>query len=105
MRRRKRWCKRHRHGKIGRTPKPVAITKYSPVKRLVPIPQKSSEIVHLDPAELEALRLIDLQKLSLEEAGREMKVSRNTVWRLTQNAREKIIHAIMEGKQILIEKE
>jgi predicted DNA-binding protein (UPF0251 family) len=104
MQRRKRWCKRHRHGKIGRQPKPVAITEYLPVKKLLPIPQKSSEIVYLDSAELEALRLIDLQKLSLEEAGREMNVSRNTVWRLARNAREKIIHAIIEGKQIFIEK-
>jgi hypothetical protein len=105
MRRRKRWCKRHRHGKIGRHPKPVVVTKHSPVDRLLPIPQKSSEVVYLNSAELEALRLIDLQKLSFEKAGKEMNVSRNTVWRLTQNAREKIIHAIMEGKQILIEKE
>jgi hypothetical protein len=105
MRRRKRWCRRHRHGKIGRQPKPVTVTECSPVKRLLPIPQKSKEIVYLDSAELEALRLVDLQKLSFEEAGREMNVSRNTVWRLTQNAREKIIHAIMEGKQIFIEDE
>lgn len=102
MQHRKRWCRRHRHGRIGRPPKPVVVAEFSPTRRLKPIPQKSDEPIYLDSAELEALRLIDLQKLSFEEAGRKMNVSRNTVWRLTQNARQKIIRAIMEGKQILI---
>lgn len=55
-------------------------------------------------AEIEALRLIDLEKLSFEEAGIRMNVSRNTVWYLVENAREKIIKALIDGRPIMIQK-
>ncbi|MEM2972367.1 MAG: DUF134 domain-containing protein [Candidatus Bathyarchaeia archaeon] len=34
-----------------------------------------------------------------------MGVSRNTVWRLVENAREKLIKAIFEGREIIIQKD
>jgi len=46
--------------------------------------------------EVEALRLIDL------EAGKKMRVSRNTVWRLVEAAREKLARAIIEGREATI---
>jgi len=95
--------RRHRHGKIGRPPKPVVIAATPSVNKLKPIPKKSDTPLYLDSAEIEALRLVDLEGLSLEETGKKMNVSRNTVWRLTQNARQKIVRAIMEGREILIE--
>lgn len=55
-------------------------------------------------AEIEVLRLIDLEKLSFEEAGIRMNVSRNTVWCLVENAREKIIKALIDGRPIIIQK-
>ncbi|MEM2105459.1 MAG: DUF134 domain-containing protein [Candidatus Bathyarchaeia archaeon] len=58
----------------------------------------------LDLAEVEALKLIDLEKLSFEEAGARMGVSRNTVWRLVESAREKIVKAIIENREIRIQK-
>ena len=58
--------------------------------------------VYLEVAELEALRLVDLQGLSQDEAGEKMGVSRGTIWRLLQSARSKVAQALTEGRQILI---
>lgn len=45
--------------------------------------------------------MIDLGRPTLEEAGKRMNVSRNAVWRLIQAGREKLVRAIIEGKQII----
>jgi len=58
--------------------------------------------IHLEPVELEALRLVDLEGLSQEEAGTRMGVSRGTVWRLLQSARKKVAKALTEGRSLLI---
>ncbi|MDI6806155.1 MAG: DUF134 domain-containing protein [Candidatus Bathyarchaeia archaeon] len=63
------------------------------------------EPIYLEPAEIEALKLIDLEKLCFEEAGARMGVSRNTVWRLVESAREKLIKAIFEGREVIVQKE
>ncbi|MGQ9506822.1 MAG: DUF134 domain-containing protein, partial [Candidatus Bathycorpusculaceae bacterium] len=94
------WRRRRRHGRVGRPPKPIAITINPATEKLEPTPKKSLESIYLEPAEIEALRLIDLEKLSFEEAGERMMVSRNTVWRLVESAREKLIRAIFEGREI-----
>ena len=60
------------------------------------------EPIYIEPAELEALRLVDLEGLSQEEAGERMGVSRGTVWRLIQSARKKTTQALMEGRPISI---
>ena len=104
-RRRRRWGRRRRSGPLGRPPKPVVIRTALPVQRLNPIPKKREEPVYLDLAEVEALRLVDLEKLSFQEAGREMNVSRNTVWRLAGGARKKLVRAIIEGREIIIQYE
>jgi predicted DNA-binding protein (UPF0251 family) len=54
--------------------------------------------------ELEALKLIDLDNLSFEEAGLRMNTSRNTVWRIVRSAREKLVRALIEGREIIIQK-
>lgn len=59
----------------------------------------------MDIAEVEALKLVDLDKLIMDEAGERMRVSRNTIWRLVQSGREKLIRAIVEGRQVLIRKD
>ena len=99
------WCRRRRHGRVGRPPKPIAVTTNPTAEKLEPTPKKSLEPINLESAEIEALRLIDLEKLSFEEAGERMMVSRNTVWRLVESAREKLIRAIFEGREIIIQKE
>jgi hypothetical protein len=67
-----------------------------------PTPEGNQEAVYIEPAELEALRLIDLEGLSQEEAGEKMGVSRGTVWRFIQSARKKTAQALTEGRRIQI---
>lgn len=45
--------------------------------------------------------MINLVRPTLEEAGKRINVSRNAVWRLIQAGREKLVRAIIEGKQII----
>ena len=104
QRRRWRWGGRRRRGAVGRPPKPVMIGTIPSIERLEAIPKRSDDPLYLDSAEVEALRLVDLEKSSFDEAGRKMKVSRNTVWRLVEGARRKIVRAIVEGRTIIIQK-
>ncbi|MEM3613293.1 MAG: DUF134 domain-containing protein [Candidatus Bathyarchaeia archaeon] len=99
------WRRRHRHGKIGRPPKPVATTTKSLPEKFEPTPKRNAEPIFLDPAEIEALKLVELEKLTFEEAAEKMKVSRNTVWRLAEKAKEKLARAIVESREILIQHE
>ena len=99
-----RWCHRRRRGRIGRRPKPVMIGVTPPIQGFNPYPPPPTpqEPIILEAAEVEALRLIDLEKCSFEEAGQRMNISRNTVWRLAESARRKIITAILQGRPIFI---
>jgi excisionase family DNA binding protein len=99
------WRKRYRYGRVGRCPKPVLVSTVPLAEKVDPSPKGSDEPIYLDVAEIEALRLVDLDKLTFEEAGERMNVSRNTIWRLVQGGREKLIRAIIEGRQILIRKD
>ncbi len=92
---------RLRRGRRGRLPKPVRIGVTPPVRSFQPSGLPANlEPVYLELAELEVLRLIDLEGLSQEEAGERMGISRGTVWRLLQAAREKVAGALMEGRSI-----
>jgi len=96
------WRRRRRRGRRGRFPKPISIEKVPTVDTFTPTPQGNPEPIFIEPAELEALRLVDLEGLSQEEAGKRMGVSRGTVWRFTQNARKKTAQALTEGRPIRI---
>ncbi|MEM3569429.1 MAG: hypothetical protein QXI20_07810 [Candidatus Jordarchaeales archaeon] len=62
--------RRHRHGRRGRMPKPVWLGALPPITGLDPVgTQGKTEPVYLEPDELEAFRLVDLEGLSQEEAG------------------------------------
>ena len=52
--------------------------------------------------EFEAIRLVDLEGLKQDEAGEKMNISRGTIWRLLQSGREKIVTALVEGRQFFI---
>jgi len=93
---------RRRRGRRGRFPKPINIEQVPTVDRFTPTPQGNPEPIYIEPAELEALRLVDLEGLSQEEAGDRMGVSRGTVWRLIQRARKKTAQALTEGRPIRI---
>ena len=53
--------------------------------------------------ELEALRLVDLEDLTQEEASAMMGVSRKTLWNDLQKARKKVVNALINGYQIRIQ--
>jgi predicted DNA-binding protein (UPF0251 family) len=99
------WRPRRRRGRRGRFPKPVSLGHITNVNRFVPFPQLNPEPIHIEPAEVEALRLVDLEGLSQEEAGEKMGVSRGTVWRLLQSARKKTAQALTEGRPLFIVRE
>ena len=96
------WRRRRRRGRRGRFPKPISIEKTPTVNRFIPTPQQNPDPIYIEPAELEALRLVDFEGLSQEEAGARMGVSRGTVWRLIQSARKKTAQALTEGRPIRI---
>ena len=87
----------------GRPNKPVYISWTPSVKRFGPKPGPPSDILTMEPPELEALKLVDLQGMTQEEAGEKMGVSRGTIWRLLESARKKITDAIVNGKDIMIQ--
>ena len=86
------WRRRNRYGKRGRFPKPVTLRNLPPIENFTPNP----------PRNLEAFRLVDMEGLSQEEAGKKMGVSRGTIWRLVQSARKKTAQALSEGRPIYI---
>jgi predicted DNA-binding protein (UPF0251 family) len=94
------FCERCRRGCVGRRPKSVNISKVPAAEALVPVPGERAPPIELDLAELEAMRLVELQKLSYDEAGVMMGVSRNTIWRLVESGKEKMIAAFFEGRKI-----
>ena len=93
---------RRRRGRYGRMPTPVYIDHRSTTKAFNPEPEPHGEPIQIEAAELEAIRLTDLEDLSQEEAGEHMGVSRGTIWRLLQRGRRKIALALIDGRRIEI---
>ena len=54
--------------------------------------------------EFEAIRLVDLEETSQEEAGKQMQISQSTLSRILKTGRGKIADAIVNGKAIKINK-
>jgi len=52
--------------------------------------------------EFEAIRLVDLNEVPQEEAGRDMQISQSTLSRILKSGRKKIADAIVNGKAIKI---
>lgn len=67
------------------------------------IPLHRVEQIRMGLDELEALRLCDLERLSQEEAGEKMGVSRGTVQRLLASGRSKMVRALVEGTALLFD--
>ena len=65
--------------------------------------QNPPNTINLKIYELEALRLVDLEDLTQEEAAAMMGVSRKTLWNDLQKARKKVINALVNGYQIRIQ--
>jgi predicted DNA-binding protein (UPF0251 family) len=94
--------RRCRRGRRGRFPKPVIIPNPSKVEKFIPQPTTTANPILIEPAEVEALRLVDLEGLFQEQAGIKMGVSRGTVWRLLQSARRKVAQALTEGRPLTV---
>jgi len=94
--------RRCRQGRRGRFPKPVFIPNPSKVEQFIPEPKTTANPILIEPAELEALRLVDLEGLSQEQAGTKMGISRGTIWRLLQSARRKVAQALTEGRPLTV---
>ena len=92
------WRGRHRCGQRGRLPKPINLT----ITTFTPNPPRNPQPVTIEFAEVEALRLVDMDGLSQEDAGKKMSISRGTIWRLLQSARKKVALALSEGRPIYI---
>lgn len=67
------------------------------------IPMTELEEVVLGLDELEALRLVDFEALSQEDAGEKMGVSRGTIGRLLERGRKTVVDALLHGKALRIE--
>lgn len=93
---------RHRRGCRGRFPKPINLQRPLELNQFSPTPQTNSTPIIIEQAEIEALRLVDLEGLSQEEAGARMGVSRGTIWRLVQSARKKVAQALTEGRPLVV---
>lgn len=93
---------RRRRGGHGRFPLPVKVGKQAAAKVFKPEPPGPGEPVYLEFAELEAIRLVDLENLSQEAAGETMGVSRGTIWRLLNSGRTKVAQALTEGRRLEI---
>lgn len=66
------------------------------------VPARELEQLPLAIDELEAIRLVDLEGLSHEQAAAAMGVSRQTVGRVLERGRAKVAEALVAGKAILI---
>jgi predicted DNA-binding protein (UPF0251 family) len=66
------------------------------------VPMSELQTIELELAELEALRLCDLEDLTQEEAGLRMGVSRGTVQRLLSAARRKVAAALCGNAALVI---
>lgn len=66
------------------------------------VPARELEQLSLAVDELEAIRLVDLEGLSHEQAAQAMGVSRQTVGRVLERGRARVAEALVDGKAILI---
>lgn len=93
---------RRRRGGRGRFPIQPQIKNQPLTKRMTPDPTISTDPIHIDLAEAEVLRLVDLEGMYQEQAGDAMGVSRGTIWRLLASAREKVTRSIFEGRPLIV---
>ena len=88
----------------GRPHKPVMLRKIPQTLHFQPNPTRNPKPILLELEELEALRLVDLEGLTQEQAGTQMNISRGTIWRFIQTARRKTTKALVEARPLYIRK-
>ena len=91
---------------MSRPIKPRCIAFYPDTEIFSPVPKwKATGTVTMHTDEIEAIRLVDYEGLSQEEASKKMNISRGTIWRLLQSGRNKMISMIVEKKQLIVKNE
>jgi len=85
--------------KLRKVNLPPTIEGFKPIG----IPMRNIEHLPLLFEEYEAIRLVDYENLTHEEASKVMNVSRPTFTRIYDKARKTIARAFVEGKAIIIE--
>ncbi len=95
----------HFHLIMARPRKKTKVQAPPRVKGFIPMGYyaNQSEPLQLEIEEYEAMRLLDYDDLSQEQASRIMEISRPTLTRIYDRARKKIATAFNESRQILIE--
>ncbi|OYT25430.1 MAG: hypothetical protein B6V02_03765 [Thermoprotei archaeon ex4572_64] len=100
------WCWRYGRRGPGRRPKPRFISSIPNEVTFIPRTRDgkfvSNEPICLAPDEIEALKLVYLEDLTQEEAALRMGISRGTLWRILDDARKKLVKAIIELRPIVI---
>ncbi|MFP3872626.1 MAG: DUF134 domain-containing protein [Candidatus Natronoplasma sp.] len=95
---------RRRRGKRrGRKRGKRRVTRIPDKRIFSPESDEETPTISLKVEEVEALRLVDRENLTQEEAAQEMGVCRKTLWNDLKSARKKIAEALTEGKTIKIE--
>lgn len=91
--------------KMPRSTKPRCCRRFDGDRVFKPrsIPMSDLALIHLELAELEALRLCDLEGHEQESAGASMKVSRGTVQRLLSSGRAKVVKALVTSAALVID--
>jgi len=92
-------------GGRGRPMKPRFIGFMPKLIRVIPVtvgPPSRAEPIVMGLDELEALRLVDYEGLTQEQAAERMGVSRGTVWRCLDSARRKVAAMLVEGRELVI---
>lgn len=99
------WRIRKRKGKRGRPCIEPVLHSLPRFNEIVSKPIKNKKPVLITYAEYEALRLVDYEDMSCEEAAKKMHISRGSFWRLLSSARKKLATLIVESRSLRILKE
>ncbi len=71
-------------------------------KAFGPFDREPKGTIEMKVEEVEAVRLVDMEGLSQEEAAAVMGISKKSFWLDLKSAREKLASALIEGKVIRI---
>jgi predicted DNA-binding protein (UPF0251 family) len=94
-----------KEGSMAPRPKCRRIAHEPPAAAFKPagIPGRDLETTVLQLDEMEALRLADLEGLYQDEAARRMRISRATFGRVVEEARRKVVEALLESRMLVFE--
>lgn len=81
----------------------VALPPRAMIYKPAGVPLEGLRRVSLLPEELEALRLMDLEDLTQEDAAQRMGVSRSTFQRIASHARRQVALALVDGAALVVE--